>query len=385
MSTYYLSHIFDQVVCANATQQWSSLLDEIPALISLQTTPQDPAYHAEGDVWTHTKMVLKELLDMPEFQNLTKKEQEILLFSALFHDIAKPITTVIEESSGKVSQPGHSAKGAVDARIHLWENNVEFRDREQICSLIFAHQYPFFVITHQDPKKSIISLSLRANCKLLAILAKADILGRICPDVGSVLDNIELFKEQAIELNCYDSAYVFKDNYTKVRYLQGENVDPDFGYHVSPSSFVMLLCGMPASGKNTWVEKNNTQNWPVLSFDDAKEELGLRHGQNDGKAAHLVIDRAKELLAKKLPFIWNSTNLSLQMRSKTLALLHAYGANVELIYIEEAPETIFKRNALRDSTLTNKELRKMLLRWEAPTAGEAQIVKYIIRGRVQDA
>lgn len=380
MSKSYLTKIFTLVEYCLSLNRWEELLAEIPELIALQTTPQDPVYHGEGDVWTHTKMVLRELFSLNEFLNLTAADKEILCFSALFHDIAKPITTVVDEVSGKISQPGHSAKGAVDTRIFLWEKEVDFLTREKICALIIAHQHPFFVITHEDPRASIIKLSMHVNCEHLAILATADLLGRICPDLSGVLLNVELFKELAQELNCFNQAFSFPDTYTKVRYLRGEQTDPYFGYHVEQGSFVTLLCGMPASGKNTWVSKNNNQNLPVLSFDDAKTELGLRHGQNDGMAAHFVIDKAKDLLAKKLPFIWNSTNLSMQMRSKTLSLLHNYAANVELIYLEESANVIFKRNSLRDTTLSNKDLKKMLLRWELPKAGEAQKIIWNVNG-----
>lgn len=38
---------------------------------------------------------------------------------------------------------------------------------------------------------------------------------------------------------------------------------------------------------------------PVLSFDDAKELLGLKQGDNVGSAVHMVTDKAKEYLRKK--------------------------------------------------------------------------------------
>lgn len=43
------------------TENYDIFLDIFPSLKSLQTTPQDLYYHAEGDVWTHTKMVLDSL------------------------------------------------------------------------------------------------------------------------------------------------------------------------------------------------------------------------------------------------------------------------------------------------------------------------------------
>ena len=41
---------------------------------------------------------------------------------------------------------------------------------------------------------------------------------------------------------------------------------------------------------------------PVVSFDDARMELGLRHGENEGAAAHRAVDKARSLLRARQPF-----------------------------------------------------------------------------------
>lgn len=46
-------------------------LEAIPALLRLASTPQDPYYHAEGDVWIHTCMVVEALLAQPRYQQAT--------------------------------------------------------------------------------------------------------------------------------------------------------------------------------------------------------------------------------------------------------------------------------------------------------------------------
>ncbi|KAG1433511.1 hypothetical protein G6F57_022096 [Rhizopus arrhizus] len=43
--------------------------------------------------------------------------------------------------------------------------------------------------------------------------------------------------------------------------------------------------------------------------------------------AHLAIARARELLRRKAPFVWNATHLSELMRKKTLDLLYSYHAH----------------------------------------------------------
>ena len=124
---------------------------------------------------------------------------------------------------------------------------------------------------------------------------------------------------------------------------------------------MIVLSGLPASGKNSWQAKHKPD-LPVISYDDAREALGLRHGQNEGAAAHFAIDQAKALLRERRPFVWNATHLSAQMRKKTLDLLYAYDARVQLVYLEASEAEIRRRNTRRDSSLRNQDIARMLFR-----------------------
>ena len=64
------------------------------------------------------------------------------------------------------------------------------------------------------------------------------------------------------------------------------------------------------------------------------------------------------------------------MRKKTLDLLFAYDAQVELVYLEQPPKVIFKRNTQRDTSLPNKAIERMLFKWEVPLPTEAHVVAY---------
>jgi predicted kinase len=160
-----------------------------------------------------------------------------------------------------------------------------------------------------------------------------------------------------------------------VSYFRGADVHPDYPLFQEPGSRVTVMCGLPASGKNTWVAANR-KGLPVVSFDDAREELGLRHGQNEGLAAHHAVDKAKALLRTKAPFVWNATHVSQSMRDKSLDLLFAYGAEVELVYLELPRHELLSRNSRRDTSLTNKALEGMLHKWELPLPTEAHLVRY---------
>ena len=352
---------------------FAACLALFPVLEQAKTTPQDPVYHGEGDVWTHTQMVVAELLALADFQAASKSEQRILFLAALLHDVAKYRTTVINED-GRIGQPGHSKKGALDARILLWELGLPFAEREAVCSLVAVHQVPFFAFENNHhghaPQWLCHRLSWQTNVRLLCALAEADMQGRVCADKSRALDNIALLRELAREEGCEQTPKIFANEHTRLRYFQGHEVYPDFALQMPQGSKVTLMCGLPASGKNTWVTQH-AGGVPVLSYDDTRQRLGLKYGANEGLVAHTVFEMAKTYLREKQDFVWNATHLSAQMRQKNVAVSLAYDAHVRIAYVEADKATLLKRNQARDSSLSNAKLLQMLKHWEMPSVLEA--------------
>ncbi|KHS91433.1 metal-dependent phosphohydrolase [Pectobacterium brasiliense] len=367
------------VPASGAQPDFADCLDAFPVLQHAKETPQEPRYHGEGDVWTHTIMVVESLLQLHDYQTATREQQEILFFAALLHDVAKYRTTVIDPVTGQIGQPGHSRKGAIDARVLLWDAGVPFAIREAICRLISVHQVPFYCLEDErrrmSPIFTIRELSWQLSIPLLATLAEADMRGRICQDQARVLDSIELFRELAREEGCYGQPRSFVDAHTRLSYFRGADVHPDYPLFQEPGSKVTVMCGLPAAGKDTWV-RTHRHDLPVVSFDDARTELGLKHGENEGKAVHWATDKARSLLRTHEPFVWNATHLSQQMRTRTLDLCYAYGAEVEIVYLERPRQELLRRNGKRDTTLSNKTLQGMLTKWELPAPTEAHAVSY---------
>lgn len=370
----------------NSIVNYNIYLEMFPGLVALATTPQDAVYHAEGDVWTHTIMVCDALLNSSEYQAANSRDQFVMFYSALFHDYSKPPCTVLEDD-GRITSAGHSKRGSVDMRILLWKCEVPFDIREDIVNIIATHQVPFFAFAddpnrpgrtkpYRSPQYIAHQLSWQLPLNLLISVATADMVGRTYHGKQSCLDDIALFRELAMEENCLFNPRSFPDENTRMEYFRSTGaISADYPFYKDNGSSVIVLSGLPAVGKNTWVA-NNVSGMEVLSFDDAKEALGLVQGDNVGKAVHMVTDRAKELLRKHTPFVWNATHLSQQMRNKTLDLLYNYSARVNLVYLEAPEHEIKKRNSERDTTLPNSKIDEMLFKWEVPTRLEAHNVLY---------
>jgi len=98
----------------------------IPELLRMKGCPQPEIYHAEGDVWTHTRLALSVLASHPfqaEFQEPYDAETAL---AVLFHDIGKPYTLQTPERDGvdRIRFNGHDLVGArlvreIAARLKL--------------------------------------------------------------------------------------------------------------------------------------------------------------------------------------------------------------------------------------------------------------------------
>lgn len=79
----------------------------LPEIEAMYGTRQPPQYHPEGDVWTHTTL----MLDSSPFPR-----SPALAWSILLHDVGKPATIVIENVPGsgasRVRFPNHAPVGA---------------------------------------------------------------------------------------------------------------------------------------------------------------------------------------------------------------------------------------------------------------------------------
>src|SRR4029079_10817126 len=119
---------------------------------------QDAEWHSEGDVWTHTKMVCQQLPQLEEWPSLTPYEQLVLIFTALFHDAAKPLTSETDPDTGRITSHKHAVKGEHLVRGVLRDLDFDLVIREQIARLVRFHGRPAFLLERPEPSHEVIQL-----------------------------------------------------------------------------------------------------------------------------------------------------------------------------------------------------------------------------------
>jgi len=88
------------------------IVDAVPELAALATTPQDPLWHPEGDVLVHS-LWAADLAAQHADETMPpppRDARELLVLAALWHDIGKPETT--QRRNGRITSYGHAERGA---------------------------------------------------------------------------------------------------------------------------------------------------------------------------------------------------------------------------------------------------------------------------------
>ena len=353
------SHV--EVLAWAEKQPWSS---------SMMQCQQDPEWHAEGNVWVHTGMVIAEMLKSPIYQSLPAVEQQIMLAAALLHDCGKPETTVLEGT--RIRSPGHSRAGARIARQILRGLNFPLQDRERVINLIHCHGWPPHVINVEEPEMEVIRASWLCRNELLHLLSLSDMKGRIGSEKTSYsFDAVDLWRDVALQYNCLKNPYDSSQE-GKVQAFEGK----DIRFHRPHENFnctMTLLAGVPGSGKDTWIKKNRGS-LPMVSLDDIRLDLDIDPTDNQGHVINEAREQVRVHLRAKESFVFNATNITREVRGRWIRLARDYNAKVEVVYIEPPIATILAQNKNREAVVPESVVLRLLEKTEVPNLGEAHEV-----------
>jgi predicted kinase len=350
----------DQVLAWAESQPWAE---------AMAACQQNAEWHSEGDVWTHTKMVCRQLPLLDEWESLSQPEQTTLLFAALFHDAGKPQTSRLDPGTGRIQSPKHAIKGEHLARQILRGLNCDVPAREQITQLVRYHGRPAFLLERSSPQHEVIGLSWLVSNRLLYLFALADTRGRTTDSKSRPEENLHYWKLVAEESGCFETPFPFGNAQARFQFYRQANADLHYVPHEDYRCNVTLMSGLPGSGKDTWLA-NNRPELPVVSLDDIRGQLDVEATDNQGPVIQAARDQCRELLRARRPFVYSATNLIRQTRKRWIDLFSDYGARIEAVYVEPPFETILAQNKRREHPVPEGVIRELAAKVEPPNWAE---------------
>jgi tRNA nucleotidyltransferase (CCA-adding enzyme) len=153
------------------------LFPELEALVGCE---QEPEWHPEGDVWTHTLLVVDQA--RRRIGDLPRAGRIAIMLAALCHDLGKPATTAFKD--GRIRSLGHEEAGVAPATALLDRLNVQSIDgcdvRTQVLGMTAHHLKPgaWYKVKDEVGDGAFRRLAQKVDLELLARLAAADCRGR---------------------------------------------------------------------------------------------------------------------------------------------------------------------------------------------------------------
>lgn len=226
-----------------------------PALRALVGCPQDATWHPEGDVWTHTMLVLDAMAYICRREQCSADERLILMLAALTHDLGKPETTRVN-ADGSVSCRGHENAGLSVAHEFLLSLGCPKKNIVCVLPVVAQHIRHF---TEQALKTNVRHLAdtlFPANIYLWEMLTEADASG--CAPLPATRPAL-VWRQIAAEQDCLRSK-VAPIVTGKMLLLRGVQPSPDMGLLLQQAYMAQMDGDITDErSANLWLQKTRLQ------------------------------------------------------------------------------------------------------------------------------
>jgi len=154
-------------------------VEHFPELRALLGTPQEPDWHPEGDVFTHTGHCCDAVVKLPAWLAADEESKIVYMLAVLAHDFAKPQTTHTEMKDGRlrIVSPGHEEEGGPLAESFLARINAPTAVRARVVPLVTHHLAHLQSITDRAVRRLAKRLEPE-TIEGLCVVITADQFGR---------------------------------------------------------------------------------------------------------------------------------------------------------------------------------------------------------------
>jgi tRNA nucleotidyltransferase (CCA-adding enzyme) len=172
---------------------WIAAFPELEGMVGCA---QDPGWHPEGDVWTHTCLAMNAFAHRRVH---SPKEDLVVGLAVLCHDMGKPRTSAW--SDGRIRSPGHEHAGVPLAEAFLSRITREAFLLESVPPLVREHMVLRALHLGKAGDAAIRRLSLRVpSIEWLARVCQADREGRADPWVALPFPEGDWIRERVAAL-----------------------------------------------------------------------------------------------------------------------------------------------------------------------------------------
>lgn len=145
-------------------------------------------------------------------------------------------------------------------------------------------------------------------------------------------------------------------------------------------SKLIVMCGLPGSGKSVYVKNNLTSNGEVIiSMDNLRHEIfGDSRCQRDNSfIASLAMSRVKQHLSKGEIVVFDATSITKQYRANFVNIAKEVGVKSTIIYKKMNLDDLLTVNKYRDTPIPERVLCNIRFKLEEPSNDEADLVLHV--------
>ncbi len=313
-------------------------------------------YHLEGDIWSHTTMVIDYV------RNCLKSNDNDLYLISLFHDIGKIYNYQINEKKRKIQFINHWFYSGNIFKDYFLRNSLIDREKNipylfNLYKVIQLHQINKFPQEIKDNLNKDLSFEYFS---LLKNLCEADGKGRILDKEIKEI-GYEKFFEKYLSFKPTE----FNNDYQHIHFSKFENIFLEIENQIKNSRFkkiIILPIAPPASGKST-IAKTFTEKFGNkfyrIGYDDIRLEIFCE--KEYGNKNKYTIETANTEIYQKAREYINRTKIDIHSILLDRINKKLKEENQTIIFVDNTNATFKSRRKILDFIQKRENVLKIAL------------------------